>query len=91
VKPRVSQLGQSGATDGQVLTWDTTTSRWQPETPSAGYTDEQARDAIGTALVAGTNVTITVNDGADTITIASTATGGGDSYATRHYAARTWR
>jgi hypothetical protein len=36
--------------------------------PSA-YTDEMARDAIGAALVAGTNVTITVNDGADTITI----------------------
>ena len=37
---------------------------------SAGsYTDEQVRDVIGTALVAGANVTITPNDGADTITI----------------------
>lgn len=35
------------------------------------YTDEMARDAIGAALVAGTNTTVTVNDGADTITIAS--------------------
>lgn len=33
------------------------------------YTDEQARDAIGAALVAGRNVTITVNDAGDTITI----------------------
>jgi hypothetical protein len=32
------------------------------------YSDEQARDAIGTALVAGSNITITVNDGANTIT-----------------------
>jgi hypothetical protein len=39
------------------------------------YTDEMARDALGVALVAGANVTITVNDGADTITIASSITG----------------
>lgn len=46
------------------------------ETISAGsYTDEQARDAIGTALVAGNCVAITVNDGADTITIAKTHRG----------------
>ena len=35
------------------------------------YTDEQARDAIGAALVAGTGIAVTVNDGADTITIAT--------------------
>lgn len=46
------------------------------EALGGGYTDEQARDAIGTALVAGTNVTITVNDGADTITIDSSGGGG---------------
>lgn len=34
------------------------------------YTDEQARDTIGTALTAGTGITKTVNDGADTITLA---------------------
>lgn len=43
----------------------------------SNYTDEQVRDVIGAALVAGTNVTITVNDAGDTITIA--ATGGGAS------------
>lgn len=35
------------------------------------YTDEQARDAIGAALVAGTGIAVTVDDGADTITIAT--------------------
>lgn len=37
-----------------------------------GYTDEQARDAIGTALVAGSGITVTPDDALDTITIAST-------------------
>lgn len=35
-------------------------------------TKEYARDALGTALTAGAGVTITPNDGADTITIAAT-------------------
>lgn len=33
------------------------------------YTDEQARDAIGAALVAGEGIDITVNDAGDSITI----------------------
>ena len=41
------------------------------------YTAERARDDIGTALVAGTNVTITVNDPGDTITIAAAGGGSG--------------
>lgn len=37
---------------------------------AGGYTDENARDAIGAALQNGTGITITVNDAGDTITIA---------------------
>jgi hypothetical protein len=37
---------------------------------------ERIRDVIGTALVAGTNITITVNDGGDTITIGAAAASG---------------
>lgn len=51
----------------------------QRTTLGVDYTtlDERTRDTIATALVAGTNITITPNDGADTITIA--ASGGGGS------------
>lgn len=48
----------------------------KPTIPPA-YTDEQVRDVIGTALVAGTGVTITPDDAAETITIAATGGGGG--------------
>lgn len=47
---------------------------------AATYTDEQARDALGAALVAGANVTITVDDSGDTITIDAAGGGGGGSY-----------
>jgi hypothetical protein len=40
-----------------------------PAGAGSSYTDEDARDAIGTALVAGNNIDITVSDGSDTITI----------------------
>jgi len=48
-----------------------------PAGAGGSYTDEQVRDVMGVALVAGANVTITPNDVADTITIAATAGGGG--------------
>lgn len=41
------------------------------------HTPERVRDVMGTALVAGSNVTITVNDPGDTITIAAAGGGGG--------------
>lgn len=48
-----------------------------PGGPGGTLDSEQVRDIIGAALVAGTNVTITVNDAGDTITISAT---GGGSY-----------
>jgi hypothetical protein len=69
-KPRASQLQPAG-TNGHVLTTVAGEAAWAA--PGAGYTDEQVRDVIGAALVAGSNVTITVNDAGDTITIAASA------------------
>lgn len=43
-----------------------------------GLTAEEVRDTIAAALVAGSNVTITVDDALDTITIASTGGGSTD-------------
>src|SRR3954469_20973516 len=39
-----------------------------------GYTDEQARDAVGAALREGAGIDITVSDGSDTMTFAVDAT-----------------
>jgi hypothetical protein len=77
--------GESGAltrlgigTEDQVLTVVDDSGdlvpQWADATGGTPYTDEMARDAIGAALTAGTGITVTPNDGADTITIASTIT-----------------
>jgi hypothetical protein len=70
------------ATSAETATGTDTTRAVTPAGAAATYTPTTAlaeliRDTIGTALVAGSNVTITVNDGADTITIASSGGGGG--------------
>lgn len=74
--------GESGAalalpmtgTDGQVLTVQPDGSLDYEDLPTSSYTDEQVRDVIGVALVGGTGITVTPNDGADTITVATTIT-----------------
>jgi uncharacterized protein YlxW (UPF0749 family) len=43
------------------------------EAGGSGYTDEQARDAVGSALIAGAGIAVTVDDTGNTITVASTA------------------
>jgi hypothetical protein len=40
--------------NGQVLTWDNVASEWVAATPAAGYTDEEAQDAVGNILDNGT-------------------------------------
>ena len=62
----------TGTPDGTKFLRDDGT--WQTASGSS-YTSENARDDIAAALVAGSNVTITPNDGADTITISAATSG----------------
>jgi hypothetical protein len=50
---------------------------YQPDASNVTNLAESVRDTMGAALVAGANVTITVNDAGDTITIAAAGGGGG--------------
>lgn len=64
----LANVDGTGEATGKALIFDGT--NYVPTAIPAGYDDEMARDAIGTALTAGSGATITVNDGANTITIA---------------------
>lgn len=46
-----------------------------------GYTQEEIEDIVAALLVAGTNITLTYNDGAGTLTIDSSGAGGTTSMA----------
>jgi hypothetical protein len=43
VKPRISQLAQSGAADGEVITWDDTAGEWAPAAASTAVTLHASR------------------------------------------------
>jgi hypothetical protein len=67
IDDRVAALIQNGT--GITWTYNDAAGTLTPAVTITQYTDEQARDAIGTALLGTTNqITVTVNDGADTIT-----------------------
>lgn len=77
----VGDVNAPAPSNGDVLTWDSTPGEWVPQAPSGGsYTSENARDDIAAALVPGSGITITPNDGADTITIAAADLGVLHSY-----------
>jgi hypothetical protein len=61
---------------------DPSTGTWVPVGFSGGgggstYTDEQVRDVVAAFVQAGTNITVTHNDAADTLTFAATGGSGG--------------
>jgi hypothetical protein len=72
----------SGSTWWGHFSYDSGLDRWHLDDAGGGtagtsYTDEQVRDVMAATLVQGTNIILTPNDAADTITIAAT---GGASY-----------
>lgn len=69
----MSKINPSGATAGQVITFDGT--NWGPANPSAGYTDEQAQDAVGGILADSAEIDFTYNDATPSITAVLIATG----------------
>ncbi len=77
-------LPDRGPSAGQVLTASAPVSNistlsWATVSGGGGisYTDEMAQDAVASLLVAGTNITLTYNDAANTLTIAAAGGGGG--------------
>ena len=73
------------ATSAETITGSDTARAVTPAGLTAKLADtsvaEIIRDVIGSTLVAGSNVTVTVDDALDTITIAATGGGGGFSFA----------
>lgn len=58
---RVGLLAQTGATAGQVITWNNTTGKWEPATPSGGsYTDPLTTqgDLVGRSATATTRIPV---------------------------------
>ena len=64
---------------GPDIPWSNITSK--PTIPSQ-YTDEMVDDRVNGLLKAGSNITLTYNDSANSLTIASTATGAGNASVT---------
>ncbi len=62
---------------GSVWTVDIDTNDVPEGASNKYYTDERVDDRVSSLLVAGSNITLTYNDVANTLTIASTGGGGG--------------
>lgn len=65
----LSDVNVGGVADGNVLTWNAGAGEFRPTAPAQTYTDEEARDAAGTALANGahTGISFVNNDAGDTI------------------------
>lgn len=65
----VDEDGMSSDSATKVPTQQSVKAFVEAQFAGAGYTDEQARDAIGTAIVAGSGLDVTVDDAGNIITI----------------------
>ena len=88
-----TDVHNAAPTDGQVLTWVNANSRWEPAAGGGGGSQDVFKtiavsgqsDVVADAttdtltLVAGSNVTLTTDAAADSVTIAASGGGGGSS------------
>jgi len=63
----ISTIAISGASNGQVLSYDGT--NWVNSAAAITYTNEMAQDAVGDIMTGGTGITVAYDDNANTITI----------------------
>ena len=68
-------------TNGQLLLWDSTEQKFNPANPPAGYSDEQAQDAVAALLAAGshTGISFAYDDAGNKLSATVTGGGGGGS------------
>ncbi len=66
--------GTSALTDGHILTW-TDAGGWAAAASPAGYTDEQAQDAVGSMLSDSTEIDFTYTDATPSLTAVLKTTG----------------
>lgn len=94
MKPRVSQLAQSGASSGQVLTWNGT--EWAPATSSSGFADPTTtkgdlivHGSSTTRMGVGTDGQVLTADSTQALGVKwATPSGGGGSGITQSYVGR---
>lgn len=55
-------------TNGQLLTYNSGSGQWEPQTGAGGYTDEDAQDAVGSILADTATIDLSYNDTTPTLT-----------------------
>ena len=71
----LSDVTNSGPTNGQVLVYNSSTSKWENDDAAATYTNENAQDALNDAFSAGThtNISISYDDNANSFSFTGVA------------------
>ena len=71
----LGNVSSSTPTNGQVLTYNTSTSEWEPDDAAATYTNEDAQDAAAAMITGAThsNITVTYDDNANTLSFSAAA------------------
>jgi hypothetical protein len=77
----LSDVDTTGATNGQLLIYNSSAGEWQADDAPANYTDEQAQDTVASMITGGThtNITVSYDDNSNTLSFTgSNSVTGGD-------------